>query len=97
MPENMIERTRVGERVFVWVDSEGKWHVQHRGLTYNPGIVCPCFHYALDYAALTLRSVEAFEVALNSLLDDDEGVTIFDDKAVRKLMKQVYELWTFDY
>lgn len=50
--------------------------------------------YALDYAALQLRSEEAFIIALSAMTYFP--MQSFDERAVRKVIRRVNEVWEFE-
>ena len=99
-----IELIRVAPSFYVGVDSEGGWCIRLHGVRYGVegnelgwfGLIDEAEQYALDLAALTVRSVDAFQAVLFPWQGDVDLMTRrLDDSAVRKLIKRVNELWTF--
>ena len=89
----------VGNNIRVGTDRFGKWSLGRPDKSghYKQWYFCEIGEYSLNYAALVLKSVEAFEVVLVNRFDlDEDRIPDFNDAAVRKLIKQANEQWTFE-
>lgn len=56
-------------------------------------LACIGVQYALDFAALHLRSAEAFIVVLSAV--SNIGIARFDENAVRQLIRKANKIWEF--
>lgn len=96
MSKNAINLTRVAPHLWVGVAADHKWFFKLGGLMYREDEISYGTQYSLDYAALALKSVEGFKIALASWCECFYwAFEKIDEHAVRALIERANKLWTF--
>ena len=93
-----IEPIKIAQDAWVGVTSSEEWIMfWKRPFGYdNAYFTCRAFEYALNYAALFLNDIEAFEIVVYGRIPHYvKGPWRFDDRAVRELIERANKLWTF--
>lgn len=92
-----LERTQIHERVAVSCTAGGQWCVHERvGVLfawYDSFYFVGPAGYSLDFAALHLRDVESFIVAVSVITRFP--VTRFDERAVANVLRWANNNWHF--
>ncbi len=88
--------TRVSRKHGITLYSSGSWQMRYwiyGQWDVSEQLACNGVQYALDFAALRLRSTEALIVVLSAITG--YPIVDFDEKAVRQLVREANKTWEF--
>ena len=87
-----IKPIRIAPCVRLGANGYDEWLLRRDGFDRT---LCEEMEYALDFAALHLRSAEAVAIAVSARLNGYPAAEEFDLVAIRKLIDSANRLWTF--